>query len=138
MNLLILGATGGTGRAQVEQALEHGHTVTAFAREPSKVRTTHPNLRVVKGDILDYGSVEAALQGQDAALSALGIAVKTLPIIAIVIFCQVIARLGHLIGPVGWLVRTAGHSLPFSFSTDGQPRCLKARRIPYVRWKNWE
>ena len=48
MNLLILGATGGTGRALVEQALEQGHIVTAFARDPSKVRTTHPNLRIVK------------------------------------------------------------------------------------------
>ena len=40
MNLLILGATGGTGRALEEQALEQGLIVTAFARDPSKVRTT--------------------------------------------------------------------------------------------------
>jgi putative NADH-flavin reductase len=105
MNLLIFGATGGTGRALVEQALEQGHIVTAFARDPSKVRTAHSNLRVVKGDILDPASVEAALHGQDAALSALGVGVKAWPIIAIVIACQLIARLGHLAGPAGWMVR---------------------------------
>src|SRR5258707_4452292 len=105
MNLLILGATGRTGRALVEQALEQGHIVTAFARDPSKVRTTHPNLRIAKGDILDYGSGEAALRGQDAALCAVGIRVRVGLLIAIVILCQVIARFPGLIGPAGWLVR---------------------------------
>ncbi len=105
MNLLVLGATGGTGRALVEQALEKGHTLTAFARDPSKVRMTHQNLRTMKGDILDYASVETALHGQDAALSALGIHVGAWPLTAIVIGCQILARFAHLIGPVGWLVR---------------------------------
>ena len=34
MNLLILGATGGTGSALVEQAMKRGHSVTAFVRAP--------------------------------------------------------------------------------------------------------
>ncbi len=34
MKLTIFGATGGTGRKVVEQALEQGNTVTAFARNP--------------------------------------------------------------------------------------------------------
>jgi nucleoside-diphosphate-sugar epimerase len=89
----------------VEQALEKGHTVTAFARDPAKVRTRHQNLRIAEGDILDYDSVEAALRGQDAVLSALGIRVRVWPLIAIVILCQLIARFTGLIGPVGWLVR---------------------------------
>ena len=105
MNLLILGATGGTGRALVEQALAAGHVVTAFARDPSKVRTKHQNLRVAKGDILDPASVEAAIHGQDAVLSALGIRVRVMPLIVIIILSQIIRRLAHLVGPVGWLVR---------------------------------
>lgn len=105
MKLLIFGATGGTGRALVGQALEQGHIVTAFARDPSKLRITHPNLRVAKGDILDYSSVETAMRGQDGALSALGVRVRVVPLIAIVVLSQVIARLAHLIGPAGWLVR---------------------------------
>ena len=70
--VLIVGATGGTGRQLVEQALERGHIVTALARDPSALRVEHPRLTVVRGDVLDYVSVEAAVRGQDAVLSALG------------------------------------------------------------------
>lgn len=105
MNLLILGATGGTGRALVTQALEQGHTVTAFARDPAKVRTSHPNLHVAKGDILDPASVEAALRGQDAVLSALGVRVRVWPLLVLAILCQVISRMAGLAAPVGPLVR---------------------------------
>lgn len=70
--VLIVGATGGTGRQLVEQALERGHVVTALARDPSALRIEHPRLAVVRGDVLDYRSVEAAVHGQDAVLSALG------------------------------------------------------------------
>lgn len=70
--VLIVGATGGTGRQLVEQALERGYTVTALARDPSALRIEHPRLTVVRGNVLDYPSVEAAVRGQDAVLSALG------------------------------------------------------------------
>jgi putative NADH-flavin reductase len=70
--VLIVGATGGTGRQLVEQALERGHVVTALARDPSALRLEHPRLTVVRGNVLDYPSVEAAVRGQDAVLSALG------------------------------------------------------------------
>ena len=72
MNLLIIGATGGTGRELVEQALSQGHTVTAFVRNPAKVKIEHERLTVVKGNILEYDSVENAVKGKDAVLSALG------------------------------------------------------------------
>jgi putative NADH-flavin reductase len=72
MKVLIIGATGGTGRALVEQALTQGHVVTAFVRNPVKMRTVHERLIVVKGDVLDYDSLETAVRGQDAVLSALG------------------------------------------------------------------
>lgn len=72
MRVLIVGATGGTGRALVAQALERGHRVTAFARKPAKLRLQHEHLDVARGDILDYASVEAAVRGQDAVLCALG------------------------------------------------------------------
>jgi len=72
MRLLIVGATGGTGRQLIAQALERGHTVTALVRNPSKLQLEHPQLKVVQGDVLDYGSVEAAVRGQEAVISALG------------------------------------------------------------------
>ncbi|NUO83862.1 SDR family oxidoreductase [candidate division KSB1 bacterium] len=70
--LLIIGATGGSGRQLVTQALERGYVVTALAREPSKLHIEHPQLTVVKGDVLDYASVAAAMRGQEAVVSALG------------------------------------------------------------------
>ena len=70
--VLIVGATGGTGRQLVEQALERGHVVTALARDPSALRVEHPRLTVVRSNVLDYPSLEAAVRGQDAVLSALG------------------------------------------------------------------
>lgn len=70
--VLIVGATGGTGRQLVAQALEHGHEVTALVRDPSRLQVVHPRLTVLQGDVLDEHSVEAAMRGQEAVLSALG------------------------------------------------------------------
>ncbi len=70
--VLIVGATGGTGRELVAQALERGFAVTALVRDPTRLRVEHPRLTVVRGDVLDAASVEAAMSGQDAVLSALG------------------------------------------------------------------
>lgn len=73
MKLLIFGATGATGRALVAQALEQGHIVSAFARNPVGVTKKHDRLSIIQGNIIDYSSVQRAVKGQDAALSALGI-----------------------------------------------------------------
>jgi putative NADH-flavin reductase len=72
MNLLVFGASGGTGRELVRQALAQGHTVTAFVRDPTKLPIKHANLRVVQGDVVDRASVERAVQDQQAAICALG------------------------------------------------------------------
>ena len=74
MKLLILGSTGGTGRELVRQALRQGHTVTAFARNAADLCVHHARLSVTEGDILEPETLEAAARGQDAALSALGVA----------------------------------------------------------------
>jgi uncharacterized protein YbjT (DUF2867 family) len=70
--LLIVGATGGTGRELVRQALERGFEVTAVARDPSKVGLSHPRLTVVRGDVLDRASIDVAMRGREAVLCALG------------------------------------------------------------------
>lgn len=70
--VLIIGATGGTGRQLVKQALERGYEVTALVRDPSRLEVVHPRLTAIQGDVLDEGSVEAAMRGQEAVLSALG------------------------------------------------------------------
>jgi len=70
--LLVVGATGGTGRELVNQALERGYEVTAFVRNPAKMQLTHPRLKIMQGDVFDANSVDAAVRGQDAVVSALG------------------------------------------------------------------
>lgn len=70
--ILIVGATGGTGRELVTQALERGYTVTAFVRDPARLEIKHAQLKTAQGDVLDYASVETAMRDQDAVVSALG------------------------------------------------------------------
>ncbi len=72
MKLIIFGATGATGKHMVEQALEQGHLVTAFVRDPSKLGIMHSNLTITKGDLMDASSIIPAMQGQDAVLCTIG------------------------------------------------------------------
>lgn len=72
MKVLIIGATGGTGRQLVKQALTAGHDVTVLVRNPVKIRASHERLRVVQGDVLDFESLDLAVAGQEAVLSSLG------------------------------------------------------------------
>jgi uncharacterized protein YbjT (DUF2867 family) len=70
--ILVLGASGRTGRHVVEQALGHGHLVTAFVRDPGRVGTVSDRLRVVTGDATIAADVQAAVEGQDAVVSVVG------------------------------------------------------------------
>jgi len=72
MKLLVVGANAGTGREIVKQALEGGHDVTAFVRNPAKFALSHERLAIARGDVMDAASVESAVRGQDAVLCALG------------------------------------------------------------------
>ena len=73
MKLLIFGSTGGTGRELVNQALDQGHSVTAFARDPAKIEDIqHPSLKVVRGNVLDPVAVEGAVAGHDAVFVTIG------------------------------------------------------------------
>jgi putative NADH-flavin reductase len=72
MKVAIFGSTGTIGLQLVEQALEYGHIVTVFVREPSKLITKHANMKVIQGDVMDFASVEQAVAGQDAVLCSLG------------------------------------------------------------------
>lgn len=70
MKLIIFGATGGTGRHLIQKALTQGHEVSAFVRDASRLNV--PGLKIIQGDVMDYASVEAAVGGHEAVLSALG------------------------------------------------------------------
>ena len=72
MRLIVFGSTGGTGRQLIQQALAAGHIVTAIARNPSALTFQNRSLSIINGDVLQLPSFEAAMQQQDAVLSALG------------------------------------------------------------------
>lgn len=71
MKVLVLGAAGKTGRHLVKQAVAKGHEVTAFVRSAEEADFP-ANVKVVTGDARNAADVTAAMQGQEAVVSALG------------------------------------------------------------------
>ncbi|NKN39067.1 SDR family oxidoreductase [Agrobacterium sp. a22-2] len=69
--ILILGATGPTGRHIVSQALAHGYDVTVLARSSEKA-TDLNGAKLVVGDARDEQVLRQAVKGRDAVISALG------------------------------------------------------------------
>lgn len=69
MRITVFGATGGTGREVVRQALDAGHRVTAVVRTPGRVGA---GAQEVVGDVRDPTAIGPALVGCDAVVSALG------------------------------------------------------------------
>jgi nucleoside-diphosphate-sugar epimerase len=57
--IAVLGATGGTGREVVQQALAAGQSVRALVRTPEKLNLKHERLSVVRGDAHNADDVAA-------------------------------------------------------------------------------
>jgi uncharacterized protein YbjT (DUF2867 family) len=73
MKVLVVGSTGGSGRAAVEHLLAAGHEVTAFSRQTDASATRSERLTLVQGDAMNPGDVERAVRGHDAVIVTLGI-----------------------------------------------------------------
>jgi len=72
-NVLVLGATGGTGREVVVQALTAGLGVAVIVRDPARLPAVSRPVTVINGDILrDPSTLDQAMRGQDAVICALG------------------------------------------------------------------
>ena len=67
-NILVVGATGGPGRAAVEHLLRAGHHVTAFARSAGRLGGLSERLATIDGDATNPDDVDRAVRGQDAVL----------------------------------------------------------------------
>ncbi len=76
MIVTIFGAAGGIGRFAVKHALKNGYEVRAFVRNPSKLKISDKNLKVVQGEINDKHAVCKVLQGSDAVIWCVGIPMK--------------------------------------------------------------
>lgn len=72
MKILILGATGRTGKHIVQSALEKGHRVTCLVRSPEKLKEAS-GLTILKGNPINPQDLENAIKGCDAVVSALNI-----------------------------------------------------------------
>lgn len=75
MKILVLGATGRTGYLFTRKALEEGHAVTVYVRNPDKAQAllgSHQNLTIIPGTLDDAERLSAASSGQDVMVSILG------------------------------------------------------------------
>ena len=72
MHIALFGATGGTGREIVRQAIEAGHEITALVRDTSKIKNKDDRLYMVIGDVLDINKVEETIAATDAVICTLG------------------------------------------------------------------
>ncbi|XXX68941.1 SDR family oxidoreductase [Sorangium sp. So ce128] len=69
--ILVLGATGATGRLIVRQAAARGYDVTVLVRSAEKASDLK-GAKLIVGDARDERVLRQALEGRDAVVSALG------------------------------------------------------------------
>jgi putative NADH-flavin reductase len=72
MNILLLGATGATGKEILRLALSAGHSMTVLVRNPDKIKINKSNLRIVVGDATNRDDVYSAIAENEILISALG------------------------------------------------------------------
>jgi putative NADH-flavin reductase len=72
VKLVVLGATGGTGLEIVRNAIERGHSVTAFVRSPERLKPLRDRITVKQGDLLNSAELERVIIGHDAVVSGFG------------------------------------------------------------------
>ena len=75
MKVLVVGASGGSGRAALHELLRRDHEVTAFSRHATALaaRLGTDRVRGIDGDATNPSDVDRAVRGQDAVVVTLGI-----------------------------------------------------------------
>jgi uncharacterized protein YbjT (DUF2867 family) len=73
MRILILGATGRTGKILLNQALERGYKVNILVRDVRKLTLGNPNLLVFETKLFKEAEIAEAMQGCNAVISTLNI-----------------------------------------------------------------
>jgi len=72
--ILVVGATGGTGRATIQRLVAQGHRVTAFSRRADPLAEASDLVTAFNGDATNAADVDRAVGGHDAVIVTLGIA----------------------------------------------------------------
>ena len=75
MKILLLGATGRTGKQVIEEAIKRGHKIFAIARDPGKLKDY--DIEITQGTPYDYETVEKAITGCEAVINTLNISRKS-------------------------------------------------------------
>jgi putative NADH-flavin reductase len=70
--IVIIGATAKSSSEIIRQALAAGHEVIGIARRPGDVTIKDPRLKLLKGDVYDQASLEAAMTGKEVVISMVG------------------------------------------------------------------
>lgn len=73
MKILILGATGRTGRLIVDEALKQGYDLNVLVRDKNKISFNSKSINVFQGTPTRRADLAAAMHGCDLIISALGI-----------------------------------------------------------------
>lgn len=73
MHIIVFGASGSIGKEVVKEAIENGHMVTAFIRNPDAFPfKENKNLKIYQGDVLNPEQVENAIKNNQAVICTLG------------------------------------------------------------------
>jgi len=72
MKIALFGGSGRIGQHFLKQALDSGHEVIALVRNPEKINANHPNLTIIKGDILNQKDVEKTIKDSEISVSLFG------------------------------------------------------------------
>ncbi|XDG01038.1 hypothetical protein ABKA04_000653 [Annulohypoxylon sp. FPYF3050] len=70
--LLVLGATGETGKVLVKRALELGWRVTVYGRRTLPEHAENPDIKSVEGALDNEQQLRTAIRGQDVIISVAG------------------------------------------------------------------
>jgi uncharacterized protein YbjT (DUF2867 family) len=71
--VLVVGATGGSGRAAIAALVADGHHVTAFSRHAGRLADEINGVTAIAGDATNRDDVHHAVAGHDAVVVTLGI-----------------------------------------------------------------
>ena len=72
--ILFVGASGMLGKPVALELMRAGFPVTLLARDVEKMQKLFPNASVLKGDVFDIASLEAAMEGQEIVYLNLSVA----------------------------------------------------------------
>jgi uncharacterized protein YbjT (DUF2867 family) len=76
VHILVVGGTGQCGQVFIPRALEAGHQLTLYARNPSKFpheTANHPNVTIVEGEFTDVEAIKEAIsKGAELLVSFAG------------------------------------------------------------------